>query len=182
MKTPFWIPAAVSALLWVVLAGLVQPWVSRTGILLYTDAALLLVPARYLPRRAAVLAVLFGALCADALRASTPTFGLSASLLLPVLLLLHPFQQQLREWSRLGWLACIVGINAVLWTVHSLVWTFNMPAKPSADVLWSATLAGAVASSVFIFLFGFWFISFQISLFAWLGTDLQADPRNTSRT
>ena len=49
-----WFPGAVAALAWVTLNGLVQPWFSHAGVLLYTDAALLLVPARYLPAKAAV--------------------------------------------------------------------------------------------------------------------------------
>lgn len=170
-----WLPAFPAALLWVLLNSLAQPLSSRFGILLYTDAALLLVPARFFPLRLAIPVVLFGTFCADALR--TGPFGFSATVLLPVLLALYGFQEKLRTLSSLEWLAVISAVNILTWGAFAWTYTFYVAAPmPVLDIL-QGVFAGMLVSSAFIILFGFWFESFQISLFALFGKDLYTDPR-----
>lgn len=166
-----WFPGAVAALAWVTLNGLVQPWFSHAGVLLYTDAALLLVPARYLPAKAAVCVAGFGALCADAFRDSP--FGLSASLLLPVLLVLVPSQRKTRRWHDRSWVMLITGINTLAWIALAWTWTLDsVAADIQASLL--GTAAGAVASAAFLFLLGPWFMALQTALFARLGMNIKA--------
>ena len=114
-----WLPCIATALLWVRLGALVQVWSSQAGLLLYTDAALLLFAARFMPRLPGVVLLLLGTLFADVSRAGG-LFGLSASLLLPVLLLLLSRQEKLGKWPWLHWLLLIVGINTAACAIACL--------------------------------------------------------------
>ncbi|MDR1498594.1 MAG: hypothetical protein LBS59_09410 [Puniceicoccales bacterium] len=174
-----WLPCAAAALLWVFLNGLIQPFLSRSGILLYTDAALLLAPARLFPRRPAVIIVLFAVLAADTFRASP--FGLSASLLLPLLLLLLHFQEKINALVPVKWIALIACLNTFLYALCAVFWTIfpDRPRQSSAfalewvpprlDALFESFAIGATSSALLILLLGYWFLSLQRSLLAWSG-------------
>jgi hypothetical protein len=178
-----WLPCAAAALLWVFLTGLVQPYLSRFGILLHTDAALLLAPARHFPRRPAAVIVLLGALAADTFRACP--FGLSASLLLPLLFVLLLFQEKLRALSDSLWLALVAGLNTLLYGLCAFFWTtFPTRTEPSPlsplaldwvparmDAIMTGFVAGASVSALYIFLLGLWFLSLQRTLLAWSGVN-----------
>ena len=181
-----WFPAVAAALFWAGTCALLQRWASCAGILLYADTALLLLPVRYFPRGAAVATVLIGTLAADALRPGP--FGLSATLLLPVLLVLLPFQKSLRFWADGAWFAAVTIMNTMLFFVSSVVWTFRMragtlvfPALEWADKPFCPSLQGAVisasASAVLILFFGSWFVSLQPSLLLFAGNDIHASER-----
>jgi hypothetical protein len=168
-----WLPGGAAALGWVTLNGLIQPWLSHAGVQLYTDAALLLIPARYFPVWPAVCVTGFGTLCADAFRDSP--FGLSASLLLPVLLALAPVQRTTRRWDNRRWTLLAIGINTLAWLALAWMWTLDaMAADIQAALL--GTAAGAAASAAFIFLAAPWFMSLQIALFEKFGMNLKAAP------
>jgi hypothetical protein len=184
-----WLPAFACALVWAGVNGLLQPWLSRAGVLLFTDAALLLVPARFFPRLPAVLTVLFGALAADAFRPGP--FGLSATLLLPVLLLALPFQKAFRtkDWGEGVWLAAAAAVNSATLAVASAVWTLRMrpaaaefPALEWQDAPLASSLEGLVlsasASAGFILLFGRWFTALQLAALRLAGNDVREENDN----
>jgi hypothetical protein len=184
-----WFPAVVAALLWSGLSALLQPWASRVGILLYADTALLLLSARYFPRGAAVATVLIGSLFADALRPGP--FGLSATLLLPVLLVLLPFQKSLRAWGDGVWLAGTVVLNTMFLFVSSFVWLSRMRAEVPvfsalewADKPFWPSLQGMIvsasASALLLFFFAPWFASLQTALLALAGNDIHATEREVA--
>jgi hypothetical protein len=168
------------ALLWVALTGLAQPWFSEHAVLLYTDGALLLVAARYFPVGPALFVTGVGALCADALREGP--FGLSATLLLPAALVLVAFRPSLHLKGDGWWLGAVTLVNTLAYAVSALVWTLMQTTRHARQVLpWQDTewgdvlagfLAGALASSAFVVLFGFWFAALQRSLFLLWGRDL----------
>jgi len=169
-----WLPAPAAALLWVWLAGLVQPLLSPSGALLWTDAALLLAPARFFPRTPAVLTVLVAGLFADATRGGP--FGLSASVLLPVLLVLLRLRPRMANWDAAAWTGLAAAINSALLLVCSAVWTLDLArdrAAAAGELPWTGGAAGGillgalcsiVASSCFILVFGRWFMAFQVAL------------------
>jgi hypothetical protein len=165
----------------VALTGLLQSWASRGGILLFADTALLLAPARFFPRAPAVATVLVGALAADALRPGP--YGLSATLLLPVLLLILPFQKSLRAWEEGFWIAGAVVVNVLLCCLSVVVWVARMrpEARTSPALEWvgpvfqpslQCLVFSASASSLLLLLLGGWFSSLQTSLLLWAGNDV----------
>lgn len=179
-----WLPCIATALLWVRLGALVQVWSSQAGLLLYTDAALLLFAARFMPRLPGVVLLLLGTLFADVSRAGG-LFGLSASLLLPVLLLLLSRQEKLGKWPWLHWLLLIVGINTAACAISMVVWTCRLPVVSFAQPAWPAIQVGVMlrafacgilASSLFILLLGRWFEALQYATTRWAGCKL-SQPR-----
>ncbi|MDR1818336.1 MAG: hypothetical protein LBR07_09275 [Puniceicoccales bacterium] len=182
-----WLPALFCALLWAWLPELVRPAFSAAGLALWTDAGLLLLPALSFPARPACAVVLAGALCADAARGGP--FGLSASVLLPVLLVLIHFRPVILRWSAVAWLGFITCLNTVLALVTAALWTADIAltrhaatgiawfgggdATDGAILEWTplaggalllSAVAGAVASSLLVLALGHWFIAFQVAL------------------
>jgi hypothetical protein len=176
-----WPAALLCALLWVFANSLAQPLFSQWNVLLFTDAALLLVPARYFPPGPAIWVVSGGTLFADALREGP--FGLSATFLLPVLLLMITFRSNLRLRSDGWWLTAITILNSLTYIASATVWTFLQTSRHNQQPLpWenipldaaaTGILAGAIASSALIFLLGLWFAALQVSMLALLGYDVK---------
>ena len=178
-----WLPGVLCAVIWVLLTGIVQPLFSQIGVLLYTDAALLLVPARFFPHGPAIAIVATGTLCADAFREGP--FGLSATFLLPLLLVLVAFRSSLRLRPDGWWLTITAALNTLVFAACTTIWTLMQSARHNSQPLpWQdatfgdafvGILSGAVVSSAVVVLVGPWFSSLQLSLFALLGRDLRRE-------
>lgn len=158
-----WLPGILSGLLWVSLPALVQPWLSQFGIFLYADPLLIFLPALLFPPRPAILTVLLCTLWADAAR-PTP-FGLSASLLLPSLLILQIFQEKILRWTHTAWASFAIGISALLIPLHSLLCAAFSPANIPWLLHLENILCTLLVSLTWIAVLGIWYFSFQLSFF-----------------
>ncbi len=158
-----WLPGILSGLLWVSLPALIQPWLSRFGIFLYVDPLLLFLPALLFPPRPAIVTVLLCTVWADAARPAP--FGLSASLLLPALLILQLFQEKFLRWPRTTWFSFALSLSALLILLYCLLCAAFSPGTIPWTLHLENILCTLLVSLAWIAMLGMWYFSFQLSCF-----------------
>ena len=158
-----WFPGILSGLVWVTLPDLVQPWLSQFGLFLYVDPILLLVPVLLFPLRPAVITILLCSLWADAGRAVP--FGLSASLLLPALIIAHLFQDKILRWKKHYWFVLALGLNTALTFCFVGICAALATPKAAFNLHLENILLSLLISFGWCAVLSPWFFSFQLSFF-----------------